>query len=61
MIYSHPVHQSFFFVYLLQREVSRVYAIVWLVMQPVLFGLIGAEIALESLTGEIVGKTEVNT
>lgn len=39
------------------KEVARVYAIVWLFMQPVLFGLIGAEIGLDSLNGEIVGKS----
>ncbi|GAB6021553.1 Sodium/hydrogen exchanger 9B2 [Chamberlinius hualienensis] len=38
------------------REVSRIYAVVWLFMQPVLFGLIGAEIGLENLTAVVVGK-----
>lgn len=45
---------TLFFIY--QNPVQDVVAILWMLFQPLLFGLIGAEVEVSSLSGDIIGE-----
>ena len=43
-----------------QEPVKKLVGIVWVLFEPILFGLIGAEVKLEYLEPSVVGKVIFN-
>lgn len=39
-----------------QVKAARIFAYLWMLFQPVLFGLVGAEVSLENVRSEFVGQ-----
>ena len=52
----HLFFRTLTYLVFLQMPVEKALSALWVFFQPLLFGLIGAEVSLEYLSGKLVGK-----
>jgi len=44
----------------LQDNISEIVAILWMIFQPLLFGLIGAAVKISDIDGDTVGRLTID-